>query len=86
MVLSVIIPHLCRWRVCYTDEHYIPTVLARWGLDDETDCAGTLVSGNWSSGEGHPHSYEPHEVTAQLCAPHPPLQSPKEDLAFYAQG
>ena len=82
MDLSVLIPHQSRWRVCFSDEHYIPTVLARWGLEDETDCAGTLVSGNWSSGEGHPHSYEPHEVTAQLCAPAPGPKAPGETSFF----
>ena len=33
-----------RWRQCYVDEHYMPTLLAVLGKDDETDCTGHLVS------------------------------------------
>ena len=34
--------HLSRgeplWRFCVSDEHYVPTLLAFHGLEDETDC------------------------------------------------
>ena len=26
------------WRFCVSDEHYVPTLLAVLGLDDQTDC------------------------------------------------
>jgi len=33
----------CDFRVCYSDEHYIPTLFSSLGLDNETDCAGELT-------------------------------------------
>eukprot|EP00884_Botryococcus_braunii_P021938 jgi/Botrbrau1/8428/Bobra.0237s0047.1 len=58
--------HLDRQRDCVSDEHYIPTLLAYLGVDNETDCLGCLVSTRWSGKKGktnHPYSYRPSEIT-----------------------
>lgn len=58
-----------RWRLCYLDEHYIPSLLAFHGLDDETDCRGALVTANWTVPDAkHPLEYEPREIQSALCA------------------
>jgi len=33
----------CDYRVCYSDEHYVPTLLAMRGEDNRTDCRGELT-------------------------------------------
>jgi hypothetical protein len=33
----------CDFRVCYSDEHYIPTLFSSLGLDNEMDCVGELT-------------------------------------------
>lgn len=30
--------HTTRWRVCVSDEHYLASLLASYGLEDQTDC------------------------------------------------
>ena len=65
-------PAACRWRMCFLDEHYIPSLLAFHGLDDETDCRGGLVTANWTlPGAKHPVEYSPAQIRPQLCAPIP---------------
>lgn len=70
-----------RWRICYLDEHYIPSLLAFHGLDDETDCRGGLVTANWTlPGAKHPLEYQPRQVKPALCAPPPcPFRGPSFD-------
>mmetsp|Transcript_16470 Transcript_16470/g.49327 ORF Transcript_16470/g.49327 Transcript_16470/m.49327 type:complete len:505 (+) Transcript_16470:419-1933(+) len=56
-----------KWRICYLDEHYIPSLLAFHGLDDETDCRGGLVTANWTlPGAKHPLEYQPRQVKPAL--------------------
>jgi len=60
--------NLRRWRMCYLDEHYVPSLLAFHGLDNETDCRGGLVTANWTgSAAGHPLEYTSSDVNPQLC-------------------
>ncbi len=37
----------CRHFECYSDEHYVPTLLASRGLENQTDCAGGLTNVDW---------------------------------------
>ncbi|XP_076953959.1 glycosyltransferase BC10-like [Bidens hawaiensis] len=50
---------------CYPEEHYFPTLLS---MEDPDGCAGfTLTRVNWTdSVDGHPHTYYPNEVSAEL--------------------
>lgn len=34
-------------RVCYSDEHYVPTVLAMAGMDDECACSSDVTYTAW---------------------------------------
>lgn len=54
--------------MCYLDEHYVPSLLAFHGLDNETDCRGGLVTANWTSPDtpGHPVEYSPRDIQPQL--------------------
>ena len=38
-------PELKRLRICFSDEHYVPTLLAVHGRDNETDCRGETTGG-----------------------------------------
>ena len=62
-------PDWCDHRVCYSDEHYFPTLLAAAGKEDETDCYGELTDRDWSrvaSTDPHPWEYQPSEVSQKL--------------------
>lgn len=37
----------CRHYECYADEHYVPTLLAYKGLEEQTDCLGYTTSVDW---------------------------------------
>lgn len=59
----------CDHRVCYSDEHYLPTLLASHGKGDETDCSGELTHRDWSrvkETDPHPWEYTAQETTAEL--------------------
>ncbi|BDA47491.1 probable glycosyltransferase BC10 at C-terminar half [Coccomyxa sp. Obi] len=51
-----------RWRDCFSDEHYMPSLLAYLQLGHETDCVGRLVGVDWSQGGAHPRSYSVQDV------------------------
>ncbi|KAL4426017.1 hypothetical protein ABPG75_010033 [Micractinium tetrahymenae] len=56
-----------RWRDCYSDEHYIPTLLASKGLDAESSCyIDGIVAADWSAGGAHPKAYRSWEVRRGL--------------------
>ena len=47
----------------------MPTVLARAGLDNETDCHGGLLSTDFTvKNSTHPVEYRPDVITSTLCA------------------
>lgn len=48
---------LGRKYMCFSDEHYIPTLLAIRGWDSETDCFGYNVHTDWTEGGPHPVSF-----------------------------
>lgn len=59
----------CDFRVCYSDEHYIPTLLAKHGLDHETDCSGELTDRDWSRvapTSAHPYEYKANDISEEL--------------------
>ena len=51
---------------CYSDEHYIPTLLASRALDNETDCLGYYVNVDWTKGGAHPRTYGVGDVKPAL--------------------
>lgn len=53
-------------HICVSDEHYLPTLLASYGLDDQTDCLGEGTWTNWSSSGWHPKTFEAEEVSPSL--------------------
>ena len=59
------------WCTAIPDEHYIPTLLAALGKDNETDCLGGLTSVDWgrNEGAGHPYAYRLKDITKQLWVP-----------------
>jgi len=69
----------CDFRVCYSDEHYISTLLAFHGLDNETDCRGELTDRDWSrvrSTGAHPYQYKRKDIVNDLFnnLRHPEIQ------------
>ncbi|KAL7154158.1 hypothetical protein ABFS83_04G216700 [Erythranthe nasuta] len=52
---------------CYPEEHYFPTLLS---MQDPNGCTDyTLTRVNWTdSVNGHPHTYHPPEVSAELIS------------------
>ncbi|EFN51060.1 hypothetical protein CHLNCDRAFT_141408 [Chlorella variabilis] len=56
-----------RWRDCFSDEHYIPTLLASKGLDEESFChIDGVVATDWSAGGPHPKTYKSWETRPGL--------------------
>lgn len=50
-----------------SDEHYLPTVLAFHGFDNETTCGDSFAHDNWPSLKvPHPKTYLPDEIIPQL--------------------
>ena len=57
---------LCEQRILPgADEHYVPTLLAYLGKDQETDCWGFLVNVDWSRGGAHPRTYAVEDIDAE---------------------
>lgn len=54
-------------EVCFLDEHYIPSMLASKGVDEETDCHGGLVTADWSEPNAvRPRAYNAEDVKTDL--------------------
>lgn len=60
-------PELERKYLCFSDEHYIPTLLAIRGWDAETDCFGYNVHTDWTEGGPHPVRKSGEFFFALLC-------------------
>lgn len=54
-----------RWRDCYSDEHYIPTLLAYNLMSGETDCSSNLVYVEFAKGTPHAMAIQPSEITVE---------------------
>ncbi len=50
--------------LCVSDEHFLPSLLASYGLDDETDCQGLGHYADWSLGGWHPRSLTAADVAS----------------------
>ncbi len=59
-------PDLGRAFGCISDEHYVPTLLAVMGRENETDCLGASMHTDWRDGGAHPRSYALNDVEPQL--------------------
>ncbi|KAL4531686.1 hypothetical protein Ndes2437A_g09001 [Nannochloris sp. 'desiccata'] len=56
-----------RWRDCYSDEHYLPTLLHMKGLQEETVPSPLgITAADWSKKSPHPHEYAAEEVVPEL--------------------
>jgi Core-2/I-Branching enzyme len=56
-----------KWRDCYTDEHYIPTLFAMHNKTDETfEEVGSGTFADWSQGGPHPREYAKNDVSVEL--------------------
>ena len=49
-------------RFCVSDEHYIPSLLALKGLEEECVCDGMATMTRWVKGSPHPKTFGMHEV------------------------
>jgi hypothetical protein len=57
----------CRKYECYSDEHYMPVLLAYHGKQDETDCTGLVMNVAWPlEGGPHPVTYMSANITDDL--------------------
>jgi len=55
------------WRNCYTDEHYIPTLLAMHRKENETfQEVGSVTFADWTQGGPHPREYNANDVSVDL--------------------
>jgi hypothetical protein len=56
-----------RWRECYSDEHYLPTLLHMKGLQEETVPSPLgITAADWSEKNPHPHEFTSDEVVPEL--------------------
>eukprot|EP00879_Flechtneria_rotunda_P017338 GHRR01018162.1.p1 GENE.GHRR01018162.1~~GHRR01018162.1.p1 ORF type:complete len:820 (+),score=269.78 GHRR01018162.1:194-2653(+) len=51
---------------CVSDEHYLPSLLASYGLENQTDCQGSTHYADWSAHGWHPKAFGPSCITRQL--------------------
>uniref|UniRef100_A0A383VRB6 Uncharacterized protein n=1 Tax=Tetradesmus obliquus TaxID=3088 RepID=A0A383VRB6_TETOB len=52
--------------LCVSDEHYMPSLLASYGLDNATDCQGAATYVDFSAGGWHPQSFKAQNITPAL--------------------
>ena len=54
-------------KVPCSDEHYLPTTLAYYGLDNETACSDGFAHVHWNSpSDSHPHTYSAEQIGPDL--------------------
>jgi hypothetical protein len=77
-------PKTGRLRDCVSDEHYIPTLLAVLGLEDECACDSWGVAAvDWSRGHtSHPTSYTLNDISVELIRK---IRGLAEDVVHQAQ-
>ncbi|KAJ9533151.1 hypothetical protein QJQ45_018249 [Haematococcus lacustris] len=57
------------YDACIADEHYLPTLLASYGLEEQTDCLGLATFADWPRATGsHPYTFLPADLTRRLAA------------------
>lgn len=69
-------PDYRRYRDCFSDEHYMPTLFAVKKIQTESNCGAIgIAATNWSGG-AHPKSYQAVDVTPALVGE--ALRSPND--------
>lgn len=53
-------------KVCWFEEHYVPSLLASKGMDTSTDCHGELMFVEAHPGSNTPHIFGEEDVTGDL--------------------
>ena len=53
-------------RFCVSDEHYIPSLLAYKGLEEECECKGMSTQTVWSKGQSHPKIFRKNDATEDV--------------------
>eukprot|EP00884_Botryococcus_braunii_P009874 jgi/Botrbrau1/18889/Bobra.177_2s0047.1 len=54
-------------QFCWSGEHYVPTVLAYWHMENETTCGGSVTWKDWEHGHaGHPTEFLAENITSGL--------------------
>eukprot|EP01026_Neomeris_dumetosa_P054963 TRINITY_DN4964_c1_g1_i5.p1 TRINITY_DN4964_c1_g1~~TRINITY_DN4964_c1_g1_i5.p1 ORF type:complete len:216 (+),score=11.77 TRINITY_DN4964_c1_g1_i5:103-750(+) len=53
-------------HVCISDESYVPSVLATYGLDSQTDCLGSVTAANWTNQNWHPQEFRKRQISTSL--------------------
>ena len=55
-------------HVCVSDEHYVPTLLAAYGLEDQRDGIGATTFTDWASSQGswHPKTFHPGNAVEDI--------------------
>ena len=54
-------------KVPCVDEHFLPSLLAKHGLDNETSCTDGFTHVHWASpNDAHPHTYGADAITPEL--------------------
>ncbi|KAK9831707.1 hypothetical protein WJX74_006651 [Apatococcus lobatus] len=56
-------------RTCVADEHYVPTLMAMHGLDDETDCLGMMTHTSWVWPAWSPNTYANWQISHTILQP-----------------
>ncbi|CAD7702190.1 unnamed protein product [Ostreobium quekettii] len=51
---------------CVADEHFIPTLLASYGISNQTDCIGRPTWVEWPNKGFHPKTFKPDETNVKL--------------------
>lgn len=51
------------FRTCVSDEHYIASLLAVRGLEEECACDGVSTRAVWEGNYAHPRTFKPEEAT-----------------------
>lgn len=54
------------YPTCVSDEHWLPSLLASYGLENQTDCEGNAHFTDWSLGGWHPRSFTAADLTPEL--------------------
>lgn len=56
------------WPICVSDEHELPTLLASYGLDRQTDCMGVATWTEWHVSGWHPQHFTGRNMSTELVA------------------
>lgn len=52
--------------MCVSDEHYMASLMASYGLENATDCKGRVSYADWAPGGWHPRTFSAKDITSSL--------------------